>query len=75
MCFDESNGSEIEASNFTDSNRPVCVALGVADGREWISIQNTSIEPSNWGLEFKRRRLEDLKLPVKDKEQCQNGCF
>jgi hypothetical protein len=38
MCFDGSDGSEIEASNAAGSNRPVCVALGVADGREWISI-------------------------------------
>lgn len=63
------------------SNRPVCVALGVADGLEWISVLNTSIEPSNWGLldgwyeQFKRRRFEDLKLPAKDEEQSQNGCF
>jgi hypothetical protein len=38
MRFDGSDGSEIEASNVAGSNRPVCVALGVADGREWISI-------------------------------------
>jgi hypothetical protein len=44
MCFDGSDGSETEANNVAGSNRPVCVALGVADGREWISIPNTSIE-------------------------------
>jgi hypothetical protein len=38
MCFDGSDGSEIEVSNVAGSNRPVCVTLGVADGREWISI-------------------------------------
>lgn len=45
MCFDGSDGSGIEMSNVAGSNRPVCVALGVADGLEWI---NTSIELSNW---------------------------
>lgn len=47
MRFVGSDGGEIEASNVAGSNRPVCVALGVADGREWISIlrpRNTSIE-------------------------------
>lgn len=43
--FGGSDGGEIEASNVAGSNRPVCVALRVADGREWISIlRNTSIE-------------------------------
>lgn len=36
MLFGGSDGGEIEASNVAGSNRPVCVALGVADGREWI---------------------------------------
>jgi hypothetical protein len=55
MCFDGSDGSEIEASNVAGSNRP---ALGVADGREWISILNTSIEQLIGETKF-----EDLKLP------------
>jgi len=49
-----------------------------------VNVVNTSIELSNWGLDssldgwyepFKKRRFEDLKLPVKDKGQSQNGCF
>jgi hypothetical protein len=76
--------ARLRRATFAGSNRPVCVGLGVADGREWISMLNTSIELSNWGLDssldgwyeqFKRRRFEDLKLPVKDRVQSQNGCF
>ena len=38
MCFDGSDGSEIEASNVVGSNRPVCVALGVADVYRTIEL-------------------------------------
>jgi hypothetical protein len=66
MCFDGSDGSEIEASNVAGSNRPVCVAVGVADGREWISILNTSIEPGLrqliGRLGMKNSRNEGLKI-------------
>ena len=38
MCFDGSDGSEIGASNVAGSNQPVCVALGIADGRRECNL-------------------------------------
>ena len=41
MCFDGSDGSKIEASNVAGSDRPICVALGVADGRDPEQVYRT----------------------------------
>ena len=68
--------------NVAGPNRPVCVvALGVADGREWVSILNMSIGTDSsldgWIIMNNSRDegLKTLSFPVYDKEQSQNRWF